>query len=83
MHNKLKKNEKQYTIGITPRSPARIRLTTAILAQPDWGKNKAVFFAGVAKLVTAIDSKSIGGNPLGVQVSPPAQWLNLKNQQSW
>ncbi len=28
--------------------------------------------AGVAKLVTAIDSKSIGGNPLGVRVSPPA-----------
>ena len=32
-----------------------------------------MLIAGVAKLVTAIDSKSIGGNPLGVRVSPPAQ----------
>ena len=30
-------------------------------------------FAVVAELVDAIDSKSIGGNPMRVQVSPAAQ----------
>lgn len=37
----------------------------------------------MAKLVTAIDSKSIGGNPLGVRVSPPAlKMKKTKTQKS-
>lgn len=56
--------------------------TGAVFSRP--GKNNPLFDfqnrlnygissqAGVVELVDAVDSKSTGGNPLGVRVSPPA-----------